>query len=495
MDRREAAPPVNADLDSGFATAGQLAEAIRDRRLSAVEAHDLHASRIERLNPPLNAIVIPNEQARERALAADAALARGELWGPLHGVPVTIKDIFDVEGLRNTAGYPPARNNISTRDATVTARMRAAGAVILGKTNVPLLCYDWQCDSPIFGRTNNPWDLRMTPGGSTGGGAAAVAAGLSPLEIGSDAAGSIRIPAHFCGVFGLKPTEDRVSGAGHGELPDRLPGGLRHLVSFGPLARSVADLRLALALLEGPDGRQVEVPPVSPVARQRDIPRPEAMRIAWMDTLPHSPTSAETADTVRNTAQALEAAGCKIERVAPAHFDIEEALATWGQINGFEMGALTPAPIRLLIRNTTFLGLGRTRWTRGLRSGFGMNAGRYFHALATRERLIVALEGFLGSFDAWLLPVAATPAFTHMRSGKSLDVDGTAVPYTTAVGSYAAPFNLTGSPSVALPAGQSRAGLPIGVQLVGRRWDDDHLLAVAERVSEILGPFRAPPGY
>ncbi len=485
---------MSIELDSGFATARELARAIRERRMSAVEAHDLHRSRIDRLNPPLNAVVIPNERARDQAAAADAALARGEPCGPLHGVPITIKDIFDVEGLRNTAGYPPAKDNISTSDATVTARMKAAGAIILGKTNVPLLCYDWQCDSPIFGRTNNPWDLSRTPGGSTGGGAAAVAAGLSPLEIGSDAAGSIRIPSHFCGVFGLKPTEERVSGAGHGELPGRPPGGLRHLVSFGPLARSVPDLRLALSLLEGPDGRHVEVPPVPPIERTPEIPRPETIRIAWMDALPHCPTSAETAATVRAAATALEAAGCRVERVSPENFDVEEALATWGQINGFEMGAMTPAWIRLLIRHTTFMGLGRTRWTRGLRGGFGMNAGRYFEALATRDRLVAALDAFLARFDAWLLPVAAIPAFPHMRSGKSLEVDGVSVPYTTAVGSYAAPFNLTGSPAVVLPAGRSADGLPIGVQLVGARWADDRLLAVAERVSEILGPYRAPPG-
>jgi len=485
---------VSAALDSGFATAGELARAIRECRLSAVEAYELHMARIARLNPTLNAIVIPNERARADAAAADAAVARGESLGPLHGVPVTIKDIFDVEGLRNTMGYPLARDNVSTRDATVTARMRRGGAVILGKTNVPLLCYDWQCDSPIFGRTNNPWDRARTPGGSTGGGAAAVAAGLSPLEIGSDAAGSIRIPSHFCGVFGFKPTEDRVSGAGHGELPGRAQGGLRHLVSFGPLARSVADLRLALSVLEGPDGRHIQVPPVSPVAPVSAPPRPEAVRIAWMDTLPGCPTSRETADTVRAAAAALTSAGCQLERVAPASFDVEEILATWGEINGFELGAMTPTWIRLLIRHTTFLGLGRTRWTRGLRGGLSMNAGRYFQALAARDRIVSGLDAFLAGFDAWMLPVAALPAFPHMRSGKSLEVDGVAVPYTTAVGSYAAPFNLTGSPSVVVPAGHTAGGLPIGVQLVGARWSDDRLLAVAERVSEILGPFRAPPG-
>jgi amidase len=257
----------------------------------------------------------------------------------------------------------------------------------------------------------------------------------------------------------------------------------------------VADLRLALSLIEGPDGRHVEVPPVPPIARAPEIPRPDSIRIAWMDALPHCPTSADTAATVRAAATALEAAGCRVVRASPGHFDVEEALATWGQINGFEMGAMTPAWIRLLLRHTTFLGLGRTQWTRGLRGGLGMNAGRYFEALATRDRLVAALDAFLASFDAWLLPVAAIPAFPHMRSGRSLMVDGVTVPYTTAVGSYAAPFNLTGSPAVVLPSGRSADGLPIGVQLVGRRWDDNHLLAVAERVAEILGPFRRPSGY
>lgn len=486
---------MSPDLGSGFATATQLAEAIRARTLSAVEAHDLHADRIRRLNPPLNAFVIPNEESRARAEAADDALARGELWGPLHGVPVTIKDIYAVAGLRNTMGYPPAKKEVSTSDATVTTRLREAGAVILGKTNVPLLCYDWQCDSPIFGRANNPWDLARTPGGSTGGGAAMVAAGLSPLEVGSDAAGSIRIPSHFCGVLGLKPTEHRVSGAGHGELPGGPARGLRHLVSFGPLARSVDDLRLALSILEGPDGRHAEVPPVPAISRSKEPPRPEAMRIAWSDTLPVGPVSNEVARAVQDAAAALGAAGCRMERATAPGFDPEEALRLWGEINGFEMATMAPAPVRLLLRQGTYLGLGKTGWTRGLRGGLGLNPRRYTTALAERDVQIGALERFLEGFDAWLLPVAPTTAIRHIRPGKAIEIDGVKVPYTTAIGSYSAPFNLTGSPSVALPAGMSGDGLPIGIQLVGRRWSEDNLLAVADRVSEILGGFRRPPGY
>jgi len=483
------------DLESGFATAISMARAIRERAITAVELVDLHAARLDRFNPSLNAVVIRNPEARARAVEADAALARGESWGPLHGVPVTIKDIFDTRGLRTTGGYPPARDNVSTSDATVTARTLGAGAILLGKTNVPLLCYDWQCDSPIFGRTNNPWDPTRTPGGSTGGGAAAVAAGLSPLELGSDAAGSIRIPSHFCGVFGFKPTEHRVSGAGHGEFPGGPPRGLRHMVSYGPLARSVADLRLAVSLIEGPDGRHWEVPRAEPVRPEAAPPTADRLRLKWSATLPHASVDEETVRVVRESAAALAAAGCSMEDAVPEDFDMHDALEWWGEINGFEMGVMTPAVFRLLLRHGTYLRLGRSRWSRGLRGGLALKPRRYFAALAARDQLIAGLEAFLTGFDGWLLPTSPVPAFAHTKPGSSIPVNRERTDYAMAIASYAAPFNLTGSPVVVMPAGRNVDGLPIGVQLVGRRWDDDRLLAVADRVAAIIGGFRAPPGY
>ncbi len=209
--------------DPTFAAAHELAAAIRERRISAVEVLDAHLARIARYNPALNAIVTHNEEnARTRAREADAALARGEVWGPLHGVPVTIKDSFATAGLRTTSGFPPLTNHVPDSDATAVARLRAAGAIVLGKTNLPLLVHGFQSDNPIFGRTNNPWDHARTPGGSTGGGAAAIAAGLSPLELGSDYGGSVRIPAHFCGIYSLKPTNNRIPLTGH--IPE-LPAG------------------------------------------------------------------------------------------------------------------------------------------------------------------------------------------------------------------------------------------------------------------------------
>ena len=193
-----------------FSSAHEVAAAIRDRRVSAVEVVNAYLARIARHNPALNAIVTLNEEgALARASEADAALARGEFWGPLHGVPVTIKDSFATAGLRTTSGFAPLANYIPAVDATVVARLRAAGAIVLGKTNLPMLVHGFQSDNAIFGRSNNPWDLERTPGGSTGGGAAALAAGLSALEMGSDYGGSVRIPAHYCGVYSLKPTELR----------------------------------------------------------------------------------------------------------------------------------------------------------------------------------------------------------------------------------------------------------------------------------------------
>src|SRR4029450_2062913 len=250
-----------------FETATRLARAIRNGRLSSVEATKAHLERIERLNGPLNALVVIDREgalkaARAADRAADRARSKKNGLGPLHGVPITIKEAFDVAGHHTTSSHPPLKDNVAAQDASLVARLRAAGAVILGKTNVPELCADFQTDSPLFGTTKNAWDGRRTAGGSTGGGAVAVAARLSPLELGSDIGGSVRNPAHYNGIFSLKPTEGRVAGRGH--VPN-LPGQtrtVRWMGVFGPLARSVEDLETALRIIDGPDGYDAEAAPV-----------------------------------------------------------------------------------------------------------------------------------------------------------------------------------------------------------------------------------------
>lgn len=480
--------------DLVFKTATELAEIIRQKTASATEVLEAHLQHIARHNPALKAIVTLDEEgARRQAREADATLARGEVWGPLHGVPVTVKDVFETAGLRTTSSFQPLADYIPAQDATVVARLRAAGAVLLGKTNMPTLALDLQSDSPLFGRANNPWDTGRTPGGSTGGGAAAVAAGLSPLEVGSDIAGSLRIPAHFCGALALKPSEHRVSMAGHIPEPPGAPRGVRHMGVVGPLARSVADLRLALSVIAGEDQRSWEVPPVALVAV--DGRALAACRIAWSDDFGGAPLSQDTRSVLGAVAERLVQAGCHVERCNPPGFDFELARRTWGELLGAEIGAGLDRLPRLLTGLQFRTMPDHSILKQGFLRGLGMSMSQYARLLTRRDGLIAGLEAFLAEWDAWLCPVAAGPAFPHCKTGQPIAVDGRPVPYFVATISHTSVFNMTGSPVVVLPAGRSSEGLPIGLQLVGRRWRDMELLAVAEAVTEVTGPFQPPAGY
>ncbi len=479
-----------------FLPAHALAEAIRRREVSSAEVVEAYLSRIAKYNPALNAIVtIDAERARRRARELDTEIERGELRGALHGVPVTIKDAFETEGLRTTFGYWPTRNYIPERNATVVARLLVAGAIVLGKTNIPDSSFDWQSKNVIFGQTNNPWNLACTPGGSTGGGAAAVAAGLSPLEIGSDSAGSIRFPAHFCGVYGLKPTEHLVSGAGHMEIPRGAPRGLRHTASFGPLARSVADLRLALSVIAGPDNQHHEVPPVSfdSYLKNHQPKQLSECRVAWTDNFGGVPVTSETRATLRDLADKLQATGCRVERTSPREFDYAAALETCGEIAGSEMGAQMQRPARLALRPFFKLLFGSGAWTRGFTRGLGLSMRRYVGALARRDAFITEMEDFLKDWDAWLCPVASVPAFTHRWKGQRIEVDDQKLPYSVALGAYTSIFNLTGNPAIALPVARSQEGLPLGVQAIGQRWKDFQLLDTAELIGGVTMGFTPPP--
>lgn len=457
--------------DLVFLAAHQLAKAIRDREVSSTEVIEAHLSQIERHNPRLNAIVtLDAENAYEQSKAADRALAQGEIWGALHGVPVTIKDSLETKGLRTTSSYEPLADYVPAQDATVVARLRAAGAIILGKTNTPKLTENFQTNSPLFGRTNNPWNLDCTPGGSTGGGAAAVAAGLSPLELGSDIGGSIRVPSHFCGVFGFKPTEHRVSTFGHiPELPGR-PKTIQHLQTVGPLARCVEDLRLCLSLIEGPDPCQPEVLPIPKVANP--VTTLQSCRYAWTEGFGDIPATAETKAALEQLASSLLELGCCVEQHnQPPNFDTNTIWDIYIRIFTFELGLSQPDQTQ------------------------SEQQQRYFTALATRDTMIANMEGFLSNWDAWLCPVVPVTAFTHRQPGEPIEIDGREFSYLRAIGAYTTVFNLTGNPVVVLPFTQSREGLPIGVQVVGRRGSDMKLLDVAEKLTQVTGCFQRPTGY
>jgi amidase len=437
---------------------------------------EAHLARIRACNPLLNAIVTLDEQgARERARAADEALERGELWGPLHGVPFTLKDCLETAGMRTTAGHPPLSDHVPMRDSTVAARLKAAGGILLGKTNVPPLAMSLQTNNAIFGRTNNPWDLSRTVGGSSGGSAAAVAAGLVPFDVGSDMAGSIRIPAHYCGVFGLKPTANRLPSTGH--IPP-VPGGIlpdRQMGVVGPIARCIEDLALVSRVLAGPDGINTEVPPV-PWGAQA-VPAVEQLRIAYMPVFPGVPTARGVRAAVHRVANEMAEVGARVEQTVPG-VAIEEINDVWKEYFALLSSCLTElSGMALPVKASDECPATLANWAR---------------ALARRDRLITAIDGFLSEFDVFLSPAVISPAFVHSAPRMPFLVDDELVE-SRYVDHYLFPFNMTGHPALVIPAGCTEEGLPIGVQLVGRRWEDERLLATARVFVSVIGGFRAPP--
>jgi amidase len=485
--------------DPTFASAVEQAAAIRDRLISSSELLEAHFAQIARHNPALNAIVtLDEERARARAWEADAALARGESWGPLHGVPVTIKDAIATAGIRTTGGYEPLADYVPDEDAPVVARLKAAGAIVIGKTNLPVLSRDFQCENPIFGRSNNPWNLGHTPGGSTGGGAAAIAAGLSPLELGSDIGGSVRIPAHYSGIFSLKPTEHRVPTTGHiPDLPDH-PRAVRHMNTIGPLARSLDDLELALRLISGPDGREVEVPP----APLDPFPTPElsSLRLAWTDDF-GVPVTADTSAGLEALASRLAEAGAAIERELPDGLDFDLIRETHGAlIHAERASTMTPEEEAAYLRER---GLDLNNLDAAsdnpMERGMALASNASVRDLATilnrRDAQIAILERFFERVDALLCPVTSTPAIPHTPRNTPIDVDGRPVPYWLAGGGHCGPFNLTGHPAVIIPLTQSSSGLPIGLQILGPRWSEMRLIALARAILPLAQGYRRPPGY
>jgi len=457
-------------MDLVFSSIAEIATAIATRKISAVEALDAHLAQIDHHNEALNAVVIlDREGASERARQADAAQARGEALGPLHGVPFTLKDAHETAGMKTTAGFPPFADYMARQDSPVVARLRAAGAVLVGKTNVATMLGDWQSDNPLFGRTSNPWDLSRTAGGSSGGAAAAVASGMTPFEIGTDMQDSIRLPAAFCGVYGLKPTEHRVSLAGAFPNPGGAPRSVRLMSCVGPLARSAEDLALIYQIIVGPDGTDTDLPPI-PV---ETMPKLElnSLRIAFASAVPGFPVAAEIGAAVEKLATHFALAGARIEQARLPKLDLHDDLAEGGKLIGMMLEAAQPQPPEQ-----------------------PTPVSKWFAALARRDSSILAWERFFESCDALLCPVAMTTAFAHCKPGSPLKVNGKDESYWM-LPAHGAWFNYSGHPALAFPCGHDGSGLPIGLQLVGPHWSEARLLGIAAAIAPLSGGFRRPPGY
>ncbi|MFJ1705342.1 amidase [Kitasatospora sp. NPDC088346] len=482
-------------MDWNFRSAGELAAALRAGDVTSAELTDRAIALVERDDVAVNAICVPDfDRARAAARDADRARARGE-DRPLLGIPVTVKESYDVAGLPTTWGMPSHRDYVPAEDAVQVSRLRAAGAVVLGKTNVPLGLQDVQTFNEIYGTTNNPWDHGRTAGGSSGGSAAALASGFGALSIGSDIGGSLRTPAHFCGVYAHKPTLGLA--ATRGMVPPSVPAlpvdG--DLAVVGPMARTAGDLTLLLDVMAGPDpltfgvAHEVTLPPARH-ERLRDF------RVLVLDEHPLIATGAAVRAGVDRVAGALVAGGARVERAGLLLPDLAEAALVYTQLLFSGSAARLPVEAYVQLRaraaglsaNDRSLGAARLR-------GAVFSHREWVEANSRRELHRHGWRRFFAEFDVVVCPVTPTPAFAHDHDpdlmNRRIDIDGVAYPYLDQL-VWAGLATMPGLPATAVPAGRSPEGLPVGVQLIGPMFEDRTPLRLAELLEREIGGFRAP---
>lgn len=459
-------------------SAAELAHHIREKKISPLEVVRAYLHRIERLNPRLNAFAhLDPEGALKQAQAAEQACARGQPLSPLHGVPVTVKSCMQVAGLRCESGTELRRGHVAATDAPLVARLRASGAIILGTTNAPEFNMSYETDGPLYGRTDNPWDLERTPGGSSGGEAAAIAAGCSAAGLGTDGAGSIRVPAHFTGICGLKPTPGRLPISGH--YPP-VGGPFALLGVVGPLARTVTDLKLLFEMLAGPDWADACSAPV-PV-RWPDERELRRYRVGYFEDDSRTPVTRETQAAVRAAAEALRRAGFEVGPFRP------EGLERARQISMLFFGWGGAAALRPLMKGREvtlpilkeFLAEGEPAVT----------AEELLNAWFERDTIRAQVLTQMDEYPLLLCPVCAIPAFRHGE--RAWSIEGETVRYLDAF-SYCQWFNLLGNPAAVVPVGRSPDGLPIGVQVVGRPFEEEIILAIAASIEQECGGWQPTP--
>ena len=462
---------VPTDERALFRSASSAAEMLRAKEVSARELTELQLDRIEAVNPAINAVVeLHRETALEEAAAADEALARGDELGPFHGVPMTIKDSFNVAGMHTTWGNPAFKDYVADWDATVVRRLRAAGAIIVGKTNVHFMLSDYgQTANELFGTTNNPWDVTRTPGGSSGGGAAGLAAGMTYLEYGTDVVGSIRIPAHFCGVYGLKPSVGIVPSTGmQPPGPPPGPSDMLYMSAVGPLARSPRDLRTALGVTAGPEGDFAKAYSWSPAPSRKT--RLEEFRVGVVLDHDQAPVSSEVSAQLSNAADVLARAGATVVEEWPDGMDPVRDYESFG----FHVGL--------------FFAFQQPGEEPGSMSDFIEHENRRMAARAIWSQ-------YFDDFDVFLCPANFTPAFPHDPRPFGERTIGTPEgdrPYDNQV-FWVAHAALAGLPAAVAPVGRTPSELPVGAQIVAPLYEDDTALAFAELLGDVVGGYEPPP--
>ena len=478
-----------------FASATDLAAKLDAKEVSARELIDLYLDRIEAHNPSLNAIIwMDADVARAESDASDQRRANGSLKGPLDGIPVTVKESFDVTDAPTTWGAPEFRDNIAHSDSNVVARYRAAGANVFGKTNVPLMLADWQSFNEIYGTTNNPWDLTRTPGGSSGGTAAALAAGMTALDAGSDIGSSIRNPAHYCGIYGHKPTFDIISGRGQ-SLPGDLSGS--DIAVVGPMARSAGDLKLALDLLAGSDG---------PNARGWTLNLPSPRKTALKDykvsvvlSDPESDVDQTVQDQILSLAEWLKSEGATVVMDARPAFDSKDAMEIYTMLlRAATSKRMTEEMVEQAQSALVNLAEDATTYRRRMLQAQLMTHRDWLRWNDMRHALMAGWETFFDDYDLMLCPPAASAAFTQNQKGdrfeRLIPINGKLIPETDQL-FWAGYTGASYLPGTVAPIGLTPEGLPVGIQIVGRQFDDRTCLHMAGLIEDGYYRFTPPPGY
>ncbi|MFY9911669.1 MAG: amidase [Candidatus Sulfotelmatobacter sp.] len=464
-----------------FLSAVAMAEQVRARKISPVELVDAHLAQIEKLNPKLNAFVeIDPDRARRSARDAETAIMQGASLGPLHGVPCSVKSSISVAGLRCEAGSRLRAGFVAREDAPLVQRLKNTGAIVLGTTNTPELLMAWETDNLLYGRTNNPWDLERTSGGSSGGEAAAIAAGMSAGGVGSDGGGSIRVPALFSGICGLKPTPGRIPSTGHFPIS---AGPFAQIGVVGPMARTIADLKILFEVMQGPDVGDSYTAPVA--AKSPNGDEVTKLKIAFFADDSRTPVTRETRAAVSTAAQALSSAGFRVEHFRPP--GLEEARELWHKYFVVAGGMLLrpmfkgrESDMSPIMKDFLQRAAGKPE----------LDADAVLNAWIQRDLLRARFFAEMQNYPILLCPAAAIPAFRHGE--RRWLVEGKTVDYLDAW-SYAEFFNLLGNPAAVVPVGRSAEGLPIGVQIVGRPWHEEEVLSVAAVLEHQCGAWRKPP--
>ena len=477
-----------------FESAHEILEKIKQGEVSSLEVLESFLAQVEKVNPTINAIVaLDIERAKEKAIEADNKINLKSKLGPLHGLPMTIKDAFEVEGIVSTGGNPAWKDNIPKRNAEAVQRLVDAGAIIFGKTNVPFLSSDLQSFNKIYGTTNNPWDLERTPGGSSGGSAAALAAGMTPLELGSDIGGSIRVPAHFCGLYGHKPSYNIISEVGHMPPP---PGSIltgNGLSVAGPLARSPEDLEIALDVLVSAQEQDSQAWKVKlPKARTKKI---KELKIAVWPDEPYAEADDEITSLIKDTAEDLRHAGAKVETVdLPISFEEIDKIYSL-LLNPLMLAGSPKETFETLAKLNESLDPNDMSELAKVARGSVLKHADWVLVNAMRQNMRQKWREFFNKFDVILCPTCITPAFKHNHNPvheRKLTINGKDDEYLRAT-LWAGPAVSAGLPSTNVPIGTSSNNLPISMQITGPYLEDKTCLEVAKVVRNIRGGFKIPP--